>query len=807
MASFGKHFAVNQRDGKSHEDAIMQGSFYRFTVLTDRLIRLEYSKDGSFNDEITDFAKNRNFEVPKFKCEEDDNYLIITTKYFSLQYAKEKPFKGPSFAPDTNLRVKLLNTDKIWYYGHPEARNFKGTAFSLDNFKGEIKLDKGLYSTDGFVSISDNNPYVLNELGIMIKPETDNLDIYLFMYRRDFGLCLKDYFSLTGYPTMLPRYAFGLWWYRDKIYNFDAIKRLLSNFENNGIPLNVLLLGEFWHIKDPDNINLYKSGYTFNKTLFPEPENFIKYLHDKNIRLGLNIDHTEGVRKEEPTYELFYNEMEYKPEKNIPFNAFDKMFILVYFESIIEPLTNIDVDFFWLDYKKEANSLRALTHYHIRDFYKSDEKRPMLLSRNPGIAAHNKGVLYSGETLVSWNTLKYLPFYNASASNIGVSWWSHDIGGFKDGIEDAELYMRYAQFGTYSPIFRFSAKRGIYYKREPWVWDFKTFNIVREYTNLRQRLIPYLYTENYNYSVNGVPLVQPLYYNYPQMFDEINYKNEYYFGSEFFVSPITSPKDKVMNRVIQRLFLPKGTWYDFKTGKKFAGGKKYVAFYKDEDYPVFVKAGAIIPMANIEDNINFIGNPDKLDLHIFPGVSNTYKLYEDDGISNMYEKGFYHITAIDYNYMQNNYSVIIHSVDGKNSVIPEKRDYRVYFRNTKMADKVDVFFDGNKIEEGVSTEVTDTDFIVSIKDAPTNKQLTINCSGKDIEIDTGRIVNDDINSIINDLKIRTNLKESIARIVFSNLSIKKKRIAIKKLSKNGLEANFIKMFMKLYDYLAEIQND
>ena len=807
MASFGKHFAVNQKDGKSHEDAIKQGSFYRFTVLTDRLIRLEYSKDGSFNDEITDFAKNRNFEVPKFKCEEDDHYLIITTKYFSLQYAKEKPFKGPSFAPDTNLRVKLLNTDKIWYYDHPEARNFLGTAFSLDDFKGTVKLSKGLYSTDGFVSISDNNPYVLNELGIMIKPETNNLDIYLFMYRRDFGLCLKDYFNLTGYPTMLPRYALGLWWYRDKIYNFDAIKRLTSNFENNEIPLNVLLLGEFWHIKDSDNVNIYKSGYTFNKNLFPEPEKLVKYLHEKNIRLGLNIDHTEGVRKEEPTYELFYNEMEYKPENNIPFNAFDKMFIIVYFESIIEPLTKMDVDFFWLDYKKEANSLRALSYYHIRDFYKSDDKRPMLLTRNPGVAAHNKGVLYSGETIVSWNTLRYLPFYNASASNIGVSWWSHDIGGFKDGIEDAELYMRYAQFGTYSPIFRLSAKRGIYYKREPWVWDFKTFNIVKEYINLRQKLIPYLYTENYNYAINGVPLVQPLYYNYPQMFDEENYKNEYYFGSEFFVSPITNPKDKVMNRVIQRLFLPKGTWYDFKTGKKFAGGKKYVAFYKDEDYPVFVKAGAIIPMADTSENYNLISNPEKMELHIFPGVSNTYKLYEDDGISNMYERGLYHITAIDYNYMQNNYSVIIHSIEGKNSVIPEKRDYKVYFRNTKMADKVDVFFDGTKIEDGIETEVTETDFIVFIKDAPTNKQLTINCGGKDIEIDTGRIVNDDINSIINDLKIKTNLKDSIARIVFSNLSIKKKRIAIKKLSKNGLEANFIKMFMKLYDYLAEIQND
>ena len=322
---------------------------------------------------------------------------------------------------------------------------------------------------------------------------------------------------------------------------------------------------------------------------------------------------------------------------------------------------------------------------------------------------------------------------------------------------------------------------------------------------MRHKLIPYLYTENYYYAKKGMPLIQPIYYNYPEMYDEPEYRNEYYFGSEFFVCPITKPMDNVMNRSVQRTFIPKGIWYDFKTGKKFVGDKRYITFHKDEDYPVFAKAGAIIPMASISSNYNFTGNPEKLDVHVFPGKSNSYHLYEDDGVTRLYEQGYYVISAIDYNYMQNNYSLIIHPLEGKTAIIPATRDYNIIFRNTKEASKVEVFINGEKLDSNAySINVKDDSFIVSVPEVDTTKQLTVNCSGKDIEIDAARIINEDINSIITDLKIKTKLKEQLYKIVFSNMEIKKKRIAIKKLRSKGLESRFIRMFMKLYDYLIEI---
>ena len=194
--------------------------------------------------------------------------------------------------------------------------------------------------------------------------------------------------------------------------------------------------------------------------------------------------------------------------------------------------------------------------------------------------------------------------------------------------------------------------------------------------------------------------------------------------------------------------------------------------------------------------------PTNLEIHIFPGMSNTYKLYEDDGITNLYKENYYLLTSIDYNYRSNNYTVIIRPLDGKTGIVPPLRNYKIRFRNTKKADDVIVYAGENKID--VKSYVDGNDFILEIENVSTTEQLTINCKGKDIEIDATRVINEEIISILSDVKIETKLKIKIESIFFSNLSIKKKRIEIKKLKKDGLDKNFIKMFIKLLEYISEI---
>ena len=804
MDSLGEHFKINEKNLIVNDaKTVFQGVNFRITILTDRLIRFEYSLKGNFYDGATEIVHNRNFQSPKIKVEQDNKYLVITSKYFMLQYAKEKPFKGPAFAPDSNLKVKLVNTDKTWYPTHPEARNFKGSAFSIEDFGDKTVLQNGLYSTDGFACLDDSKSMLIDEKGMLVPNKEHRVDFYLFAYRRDFGLCLKDYFTLTGPSPLIPRYAFGIWWNRDQIYNFEDTQKLIKAFQKNQIPLSVLLLSEFWHNKDKNNYNLYKTGYTFNKELFKDPSEFIKYMHTNHIQVGLNLDGTEGINDMDDGYLKMCKELNNPTNANIPFKVLDHNFIISYFNNLIEPLYELGVDFFWLDSKEEIVT-RALNYYHFNDYKKFSNKRGMILSRNGGKAAHLYPIHYSGETKVGWDTLKYLPYFDSSASNIGLSYWSHDVGGFKSGIEDSELYLRYVQFACFSPIFRFSSKRGAYYKREPWRWDMKTYRIVKDYCNLRHQLIPYLYTEGYKYNHTFLPIVQPLYYYYPELIDEPDYKNEYYFGTELLIAPITKPKDVVMNRATEKIFLPKGIWYDFKTGKKFIGNKRYISFFKDEDYPVFVKAGGIIPLAILEENdLNNTNSPQKMEIDIFPGRSNIYRLYEDDGVSSNYEEGEYIITAIDFNYASDNYILSIQPVEGKTGIVPDSRDYLIKFRNTRLPEKVTVELNGKMLDD-YEYYTDDNDFIVKIKNVDTKKNLTINCMGNNIEIDAVRIINEDINGIISDLKIETLLKEKIAAIIFSDKPINKKRIGIRKLKKAGLNPIFIKMFIKLLEYIEQI---
>lgn len=791
--------SIDYSNALATPENVIKGKKYRFTVLTPRLIRMEYSEDGTFEDHLTTLVLNRKTAAVEYTKKEDKKYLEITTSYFRLTYEKNKPFYSGKFDTMKYLKVELLNTDKIWYYGHPEIRNYGSPNSSLDDNKGKLKLKKGLYSVDGFASIKDENDIIL-ENGTVKPRENKNIDLYLFLYLKDFALCLKDYFLITGSPALIPRYALGNWWSKNEEYNDLSLKDLVDDFKNKEIPLSILLLDKKWHI-DEYKDKIYDSGFTWNKTLFSNPEKMIDYLHKSGIRLGLNINPVPGILPYEPSYDVLAHTLE-KQEDILVFNVMNDAVIENYFNFLIHPLDKMGVDFYWIDEtaKKERENA-ILDYYHTEDMKKDYQKRPMLLSRNVTSAPHRYPVLYSGKTIVSWDTLKMIPFHNALASNIGVSYWAHDIGGYYKGTEDNELYTRYVQLGVFSPILKFGADKGKYYKREPWKWSIKTYSIVKKYLQLRHRLIPYLYAEAYKYHQYGMPMVMPIYHKFPEMYDDVNYRNGYYFGTELFVSPIVTKKDYIMNRSIHKFFLPDGMWYDFVTGKKFPGGKNYISFFKEEDYPVFAKAGSIITLGKNQE-LNDTTPPKDMEIQIFPGRSNTYHLYEDDGVSELYQKDYYLLTEIDYNYMPNNYTVIVRPIEGKKGIIPDNRNYKFVFRNTKKASDVLVYFNDTQID--FDSYVLENDFIVEVKNVSTVGQLTLNCKGKNIEIDAVRIINDDVESIISDLQIETRLKELIDHILFSDLTIKKKRIEIRKLANKGLERKFIKLFLKILDYINEI---
>lgn len=802
MAELQSHFKKDYESILPLTNSIVRGNKYRITVLSELLVRFEYSEQGLFEDRPTEMVLNRRFPKVEYELKEDDKYLFIKTAYYTITYQKDMPFIGSKTSPDQFLRVELNNTDKVWFFNHPEVRNFKGTAYSLDGAEGKVRYGKGLYSTDGFVSLDDSKTLIFNEDGSLGKRNDKRIDTYVFMYRRDFGACLRDYFKLTGYPPLIPRYSLGVWWNRNVPYNNKDIEKLVYKFNKERIPISVMLLGDYWHRKNPK----MKSGLSFDEQLFKKPKRMADFLHDKSIRLAVKVNPFEGIHPNEDYYLPFRNASGLKVDGVLPFNVFNKNVLSAYLDYLIHPLMNYGVDFFWIDYENinDLTNLRALTHYHFEDFKQITNRRGITFARNALVAPHRYPIHYTGETIVSWKNLELMPQFNSTASNLGLSWISNDIGGFTGGVEDGELYARFVQFGCFSPILRLSADEGHYYKREPWKWDITTSAVVGKYLRMRHRLIPYLYSEAYRYSRTGLPLVQPLYYRYPEIYDEPLYRGEYYFGTSLFVAPITTKKDPLLDRTVQKLFLPEGVWYDFTTGKRYTGGKRYTTFYKLEDYPVFAKAGTIIPTAHLDEkNFNDTNAPKEMEIQIFPGQSSTYELYEDDGISSLYEKDFYIVTNIDYTYQQNNFTVIIRPVAGKSGIIPPHRSYRVRFRNTREPDEIKIHI-GNEKVKGYETFVDDNDFVIQLPALSTLKQITVNCKGKDIEIDAVRLVNDDFESILNDLPIQTKIKNAIGEVLLSDLEIKQKRIEVRKLKKLGVNEKYIKLFLKLLEYMAEI---
>ena len=202
------------------------------------------------------------------------------------------------------------------------------------------------------------------------------------------------------------------------------------------------------------------------------------------------------------------------------------------------------------------------------------------------------------------------------------------------------------------------------------------------------------------------------------------------------------------------------------------------------------------------EKLNDTSSPTTLEIHIFPGRSNTYKLYEDDGHTSKYKNGLSCTTEINYYYKANDFSVSLEPKEGNRSVLPPKRNYIIRFRNTKYTEGVQVF--ANEFNIQFRSYVDDNDFVIEFDDVPTDARVFVYCRGKDIEIDAARVINDDLESIITDLSITTELKEELDKIIFSNASIKEKRISVRKLRRKGLEPIFIKMFIKLFDYIQGV---
>lgn len=675
----------------------------RFTIVAPGLVRMEYSPNGKFVDEPSLMAVNRNYTATRMPQHEmRGDTVVISTDKMTLRYIKNSgPFSARNLSISSGHGMKSF----IWRPGMKQKLNLGGTTLTLDRWDGrdlQVKqedgswksepqqLENGLLARDGWTLIDDSRNYLFDndpdwQWVKERKTPKGQQDWYFLSYGNDYKGALSDFTRLAGKIALPPRYAFGYWWSRWWAYSEHELRQLVNDFENYNIPLEVLVIDMDWHYTDEAHGGW--TGWTWNRRLFPEPEHFLNFLRDKNKRVTLNLHPASGVKKFEAAYPEIArdNGIDPKTEKEIPWISSDKRFIKSMFKHILRPMEKEGVSFWWLDWQQDLydsrldslNNVFWLNYTFFTDAEKNRPGRPMLYHRWGGLGNHRYQIGFSGDNYVTWKSLDFLPEFTATASNVLYGFWSHDLGGHYmapgDTAINPELYVRSMQFGTYAPIMRTHSNKNAKLTKEPWNFDRKTMTMIGDAIRRRYEIAPYIYTMARKAHDSGISLIRPMYYDHPDAEQAYSMKNQYMFGDNMLVAPVTRPGTD--NYASMRIWLPDGTWYENATGTLLEGGRMLERDFALDEVPVYIKAGSILPFhANSESNLRT--NDKAYCLNVFPGGDGEFIIYEDNGDDKDYDKA-YATTKVASRRSANKLTVEISPRKGSYPDMPAEREYAV----------------------------------------------------------------------------------------------------------------------------------
>ena len=618
------------------EGAVIRGDSWRVTVLTDRLLRLEYAPEGRFCDTATQTVIDRAFPLPVFTQAEKDGWLTVETEAIRLRY------DGRPFSPEglsVTLKGQYGAYASVWHYGD-NGRNLKGTARTLDEADGDIPLGDGLLSLEGYAVLDDSHTMRMDGEGNLLPAVEHGTDLYLFAYGRDFKGALRDFYHLTGPTPVLPRYALGNWWSRFYPYTEQTYMALMERFQAEGVPLSVAVLDMNWHVTDIDpKYGPGWTGYTWNRDMFPDPPRLLRWLHDRGMKVTLNDHPADGLRAFEDLYAPMARAMGVDPDSGapMPFDAGSPEYRAAFEKVVLDDFERQGVDFWWIDWQQKGGSsvpgidpLFMLNH--TRYLYAARKgDTGLTFSRYGGPGSHRYPVGFSGDSFITWDSLAFQPYFTATAANIGYGWWSHDIGGHMHGARDEELQTRWLQFGVLSPIMRLHACNSEFLGKEPWAYPEPYCAIMKRWLRFRHALLPWLYTKNAQSSREGWPMLYPVYYDWPDAQEAYAVqRDEYVLGGELLVAPVTSPMaDTGLARA--KVWLPEGAWVEFTTGHRYPGGQFLRLYRALSEAPIFVRPGTVIPMDGSEAPRNGGPLPEVLRFRVFAGMSGVGHVTEDNG--------------------------------------------------------------------------------------------------------------------------------------------------------------------------------
>ncbi len=494
---------------------------------------------------------------------------------------------------------------------------------------------------------------------------------YYFIADTNFDSLMKSYAELTGFQPMPPRWAFGNLMSRFGYRNPQEITNIVDKMQDEKFPLDAVIIDLYWFGKG-EHGDFRMGDIEWDYSVWPEPEQMIARLKKKGVKTILVTE--PFILEESRNFEPLSKQGLLSTDNN------GKTFVIEDFwfghSGLLDIFKPAARDWFWQKYKNqieigvdgwwgdlgepekhpsgmqhvvgssdEVHNIYA--HYWNKMLFERyaqqyPETRLFNLNRS-GFAGSQRFAVFpwSGDVYRSWEGLQAQFPAVLGMTLSGFSYMHSDLGGFAQGEKDEELYTRWLQYGAFNPVFRPHSSK---IPSEPIFFSDSVKDVVRKYIKLRYRLMPYNYSMAWKNSTEGTPLTRPLFFEEPDNPELRNIDDEYFWGDEFLIAPVIEKGRKERD-----VYLPKGVWFNFFTGKKLSGGRWIKEKVRFENIPVFVRAGSFIPMVPDFYSTSFYSS-DTFRINYYPDTTvpeSEFIIYEDDGkTAGAYKKGLYELIKL-----------------------------------------------------------------------------------------------------------------------------------------------------------------
>jgi alpha-D-xyloside xylohydrolase len=669
----------------------LQRGVMRLQVCSDSIIRVMYSPTSSFPNRPDYVITKTNWPAVNWTLQSTDKDVTLATSQLKVTVNRQNSMvayselagaplvqEGPKMMTpaEVNGEATYHAEDVLSMYGSREAFyglgqhqagvwNYHGESVDISQENTQIAVPM-LVSSKGYGIFWNNtsrsrfnNRFVHS---MYISSEVADMIDYYFIYGPDFDKIVAGYRELTGAAPMFGKWAYGFWQCKNKYQTQEELLAIAHKYRELHIPVDNIVQDWFWWTTTGE--------FKFNQH-YPDPKGMIDDLHHNNFHLMISIwpyfypgSQTYADMDKRGYFIDRTKAVSFHPLGMALYDATNPEAGSYYWKMVDDSLLKIGADAWWMDTDepetegREENILlnhklaigsgdryanlyplmATATVYHGQRS-ETDRKRVFILSRSAFAGNQRNAVTaWSGDILSDFQSFKRQIPAGLNFALSGIPYWTTDIGGFFIGNPDdpayRELFVRWFQYGAFCPIFRVHGTRTTN-QNELWSYGAKAQTILTTYDRLRYRLMPYIYSLAWKTTNESYTPMRPLAMDFRTDVTALNIGDQFMFGPAIMVNPVTE-----QGATTRHLYLPKTRWYDFWAGDSFDGGHALDARAPLDRIPLYVRAGAIIPLG---PDVQYAAEKpaDPIELRIYGGADGDFTIYEDKNDGYDYEKGVF----------------------------------------------------------------------------------------------------------------------------------------------------------------------